>query len=63
MRAEGLEAQVISAGSTPGQVTEMRPGTYLLGDGTWLVGARGRIGYAAHDVHLNVPRASLRQRW
>jgi D-serine deaminase-like pyridoxal phosphate-dependent protein len=55
MRAEGLEPQVISAGSTPTQysaaqspVTEMRPGTYLLGDRQqWALGAQPSDGLAA----------------
>ena len=55
MRAEGLDPQVISAGSTPTQdsaarspVTEMRPGTYLLGDRQqWALGAQPSDGLAA----------------
>lgn len=55
MRAEGVEPQVISAGSTPTQhsaarspVTEMRPGTYLLGDRQqWALGAQPSDGLAA----------------
>ena len=55
LRAEGVEAQVISAGSTPTQysaarspVTEMRPGTYLLGDRQqWALGAQPSDGLAA----------------
>jgi D-serine deaminase-like pyridoxal phosphate-dependent protein len=55
LRAEGLEPLVISAGSTPTQhsaarppVTEMRPGTYLLGDRQqWALGAQLSDGLAA----------------
>jgi D-serine deaminase-like pyridoxal phosphate-dependent protein len=55
MRAEGIEPEVISAGSTPTQysaarspVTEMRPGTYLLGDRQqWALGAQPSDGLAA----------------
>ncbi len=55
IRAEGLEPRVISAGSTPTQhsaaqspVTEMRPGTYLLGDRQqWALGAQPSDGLAA----------------
>jgi D-serine deaminase-like pyridoxal phosphate-dependent protein len=55
MRAEGLEPQVISAGSTPTQysaaqspVMEMRPGTYLLGDRQqWALGVQPPDGLAA----------------
>jgi D-serine deaminase-like pyridoxal phosphate-dependent protein len=55
MRAEGIEPEVISAGSTPTQysaarspVTEMRPGTYLLGDRQqWALGAQPSNGLAA----------------
>jgi D-serine deaminase-like pyridoxal phosphate-dependent protein len=55
MRAEGIEPNVISAGSTPTQysaagepVTEMRPGTYLLGDRQqWALGAQPSDGLAA----------------
>jgi D-serine deaminase-like pyridoxal phosphate-dependent protein len=55
MHAEGLEPPVISAGSTPTQysaarspVTEMRPGTYLLGDRQqWALGAQPSDGLAA----------------
>jgi D-serine deaminase-like pyridoxal phosphate-dependent protein len=55
MRAAGLEPGVISAGSTPTQysaaqspVTEMRPGTYLLGDRQqWALGAQPSDGLAA----------------
>ena len=55
MRAEGVEPQVISAGSTPTQhsaarspVTEMRPGTYILGDRQqWALGAQPADGIAA----------------
>ena len=53
--AEGIEPAVISAGSTPTQysaarspVTEMRPGTYLLGDRQqWALGAQPSDGLAA----------------
>lgn len=55
IRAEGMEPLVISAGSTPTQysaalspVTEMRPGTYLLGDRQqWALGAQPSDGLAA----------------
>jgi len=55
LRAEGIEPVVISAGSTPTQhsaarapVTEMRPGTYLLGDRQqWALGAQPSDGLAA----------------
>ena len=55
LRAEGIEPHVISAGSTPTQysaakspVTEMRPGTYLLGDRQqWAIGAVPSDGLAA----------------
>ena len=55
LRAVGIEAAVISAGSTPTQysaaqspVTEMRPGTYLLGDRQqWALGAQPSDGLAA----------------
>jgi D-serine deaminase-like pyridoxal phosphate-dependent protein len=55
LRAEGIEPRVISAGSTPTQysaakspVTEMRPGTYLLGDRQqWALGAQPSDGLAA----------------
>ena len=55
MRAEGIEPQVISAGSTPTQhsaaqspVTEMRAGTYVLGDRQqWALGAQPSDGLAA----------------
>ena len=55
MRAEGIAPQVLSAGSTPTQhsaarspVTEMRPGTYLLGDRQqWTLGAQPSDGVAA----------------
>jgi D-serine deaminase-like pyridoxal phosphate-dependent protein len=55
MLAEALEPQVISAGSTPTQysaalppVTEMRAGTYLLGDRQqWALGAQPSDGLAA----------------
>jgi D-serine deaminase-like pyridoxal phosphate-dependent protein len=55
LRAEGIEAQVVSAGSTPTQysaartpVTEMRPGTYILGDRQqWAIGAQPPDGIAA----------------
>jgi D-serine deaminase-like pyridoxal phosphate-dependent protein len=55
MRSEGMDPQVISAGSTPTQysaaqspVTEMRPGTYLLGDRQqWALGAQPSDGLGA----------------
>ena len=55
LRAVGIEPAVISAGSTPTQysaarspVTEMRPGTYLLGDRQqWALGAQPSDGLAA----------------
>ena len=55
LRAVGIEPTVISAGSTPTQhsaaqspVTEMRPGTYLLGDRQqWALGAQPSDGLAA----------------
>jgi D-serine deaminase-like pyridoxal phosphate-dependent protein len=54
LRAEGIEPQVISAGSTPtqltaavGPVTEIRAGTYLLGDRQqWAIGAVPSDGIA-----------------
>jgi D-serine deaminase-like pyridoxal phosphate-dependent protein len=55
LRAVGIEPAIISAGSTPTQrsaarspVTEMRPGTYLLGDRQqWALGAQPSDGLAA----------------
>ena len=55
LRAVGIEPTVISAGSTPTQssaarspVTEMRPGTYLLGDRQqWALGVQPSDGLAA----------------
>ena len=55
LRAVGIEPAVISAGSTPTQhsaarspVTEMRPGTYLVGDRQqWTLGAQPSDGLAA----------------
>lgn len=55
LRAVGIEPSVISAGSTPTRytaarspVTEMRPGTYLLGDRQqWVLGAQPSDGVAA----------------
>jgi D-serine deaminase-like pyridoxal phosphate-dependent protein len=55
LRAVGIDPAVISAGSTPTQhsaarspVTEMRPGTYLLGDRQqWALGAQPSDGLAA----------------
>ena len=55
LRAVGIAPTVISAGSTPTQysaarspVTEMRPGTYLLGDRQqWALGAQPSDGLAA----------------
>jgi D-serine deaminase-like pyridoxal phosphate-dependent protein len=54
LRAEGIEPEVVSAGSTPTQhsaaaapVTELRPGTYLLGDRQqWALGAVPSDGLA-----------------
>jgi D-serine deaminase-like pyridoxal phosphate-dependent protein len=65
LRAEGIEPQVISAGSTPTQisaarspVTEMRPGTYLLGDRQqWAIGAQPSDGLAAFVVATVVSAA------
>jgi D-serine deaminase-like pyridoxal phosphate-dependent protein len=65
LRAEGVEARVISAGSTPTQysaaqspVTEMRPGTYLLGDRQqWALGAQPSDGLAAVIAATVVSRA------
>ena len=65
LRAEGMEAQVISAGSTPTQesaaqppVTVMRPGTYLLGDRQqFALGAQPPDGLAAVVVATVVSRA------
>jgi D-serine deaminase-like pyridoxal phosphate-dependent protein len=65
LRAEGIEPRVISAGSTPTQhsaarspVTEMRPGTYLLGDRQqWALGAQPADGLAAVVAATVVSRA------
>lgn len=65
MRAEGLEARVISAGSTPthdsaahAPVTEMRPGTYILGDRQqWVLGSVPSDGLAAVIAATVVSRA------
>ena len=65
LRAEGIEARVISAGSTPTQhsaalapVTEMRPGTYLLGDRQqWAIGAVPGDGIAIAVAATVVSRA------
>jgi D-serine deaminase-like pyridoxal phosphate-dependent protein len=65
LRVEGVDVQVISAGSTPTQhsaahapVTEMRPGTYLLGDRQqWSLGAQPADGIAAVVAATVVSRA------
>jgi D-serine deaminase-like pyridoxal phosphate-dependent protein len=65
LRAGGIEARVISAGSTPTQysaarspVTEMRPGTYLLGDRQQCaLGAQPSDGLAAVIAATVVSRA------
>jgi len=65
LRAAGIEPAVISAGSTPTQhsaarspVTEMRPGTYLLGDRQqWALGAQPADGIAAVIVATVVSAA------
>jgi D-serine deaminase-like pyridoxal phosphate-dependent protein len=65
LRAAGHEVAVVSAGSTPtmvgaaaGQVTEIRAGTYLLGDRTQLaLGAIPLDGVALHVAATVVSRA------
>jgi D-serine deaminase-like pyridoxal phosphate-dependent protein len=65
LRAEGIEPVVISAGSTPTQhsaarppITEMRPGTYILGDRQqWALGAQPSDGLAAVIAATVVSRA------
>jgi D-serine deaminase-like pyridoxal phosphate-dependent protein len=65
LRAEGMEPEILSAGSTPTQhsaahapVTEMRPGTYLLGDRQqWAIGAQPSDGLAAYVVATVVSAA------